>query len=325
MLDIISIGSATRDVFLENVPFIIEKSKKSPTGHFASLPLGSKIEIKKMLFETGGGGTNTAVTFSRLGLKIGVATVVGDDPGGKEIINQLKKERVATNLIALDKKTLTGYSVILLAPGGQRTILVHRGASGIINEGIVPWKKLRAKWFYISSLGGNVELLKKLVNYARRNKIKVAVNPGAPELRAGLRKLRPILNKTEVVILNREEAAKLTGKPYKHLPLILKALGTNLRPITALTDGARDTFIIDSPHIYRVRPPDVKIINTTGAGDAFGSAFTAGLILKDDVGYALRLAILNSVSVITEMGAKGGLLKKLPANEDLKKIKITIK
>ncbi|MDD5043727.1 MAG: carbohydrate kinase family protein [Patescibacteria group bacterium] len=325
MLDIITIGSATRDVFLENVPFTIEKSKKSPTGYFASLPLGSKIEIKKMLFETGGGGTNTAVTFSRLGLNTATVAAVGDDPGGKEIVARLKKEGINTNFITINKGSLTGYSVILLTPKGQRTILVHRGASGLMNDEIIPWKKLRAKWLYISSLGGNVELLKKLVNYARRNEIKIAVNPGALELKAGFRKLRPILNKAEILLLNREEAAGLSGQRLENLPAILNFFKAKFEPITIITDGARDAFVIDSPHTYRTRPLDVKIVNTTGAGDAFGSAFTAGIILKNDIGYALRLAIFNSTSVITAMGAKKGLLAKRPTAAELNKVKVTIK
>jgi len=325
MLDIISIGSATRDVFLENVPFIIQKNKKSPTNYFASLPLGSKIEIKNVLFETGGGGTNTAVTFNRLGLKAGIISVVGNDPSGKEIIANLKKEKVNTIFITTNEKKATGYSVILLTPKGERTILVHRGVSNLFNKNKIPWNKLKSQWFYISSLGGNVELLKQLVDHANKNKIKTAINPGSLELKAGFKKLKPILNKINILILNREEASKLVKKPYNNLPLILKTLQKKLESIIAITDGPRNAFVIDNGKTYEAQPLNVKIINTTGAGDAFGSAFTSGIILKNDVDYALRLAILNSNYVITKMGAKKGLLKKRPSKQELKKVKIIIK
>lgn len=325
MLDIISIGSATRDVFLKNVPFVIQKNKKSSTNYFVSLPLGSKIEIKDVLFETGGGGTNTAVTFSRLGLKAGIISVVGDDPSGKEIIANLKKEKVNTAFITTNAKKATGYSVILLTPGGKRTILVHRGASNLFNKNKIHWNKLKSQWFYISSLGGNVELLKQLVSYANKNKIKTAINPGFLELKTGFKKLKPILNKINVLILNREEASKLVKKPYNNFPLILKTLQKKLGPTMVVTDGPRNAFLIDNDKIYETQPLNVKIVNTTGAGDAFGSAFTSGIILKNDVDYALRLAILNSNYVITKMGSKRGLLKKRPNKQELKKVKIMIK
>ena len=61
--DIITIGSATRDIFMKSEQFKIVEDKSFATGQGECFALGSKIEIKDIVFASGGGGTNTAVTF----------------------------------------------------------------------------------------------------------------------------------------------------------------------------------------------------------------------------------------------------------------------
>ena len=91
--DIVSIGSATRDVFLNSANFESRRHADSPTGTEQCFPLGSKIEINKMVFTTGGGGTNAAVTFARQGLKTADIGVVGRDFNGRAILEELAKTR----------------------------------------------------------------------------------------------------------------------------------------------------------------------------------------------------------------------------------------
>ena len=126
MLDVITIGSATRDVFLKSEGFEIRKHADSPTGIEQCFPLGAKIEIKDVVFTTGGGGTNTAVTFSRQGLKTGSVGSVGDDFNGREVIKELKREKVKL-FFNVHKDDFTAYSVILVYPNAERTILSYKG------------------------------------------------------------------------------------------------------------------------------------------------------------------------------------------------------
>ena len=105
MLDIISIGSATEDVFI-HVP---DKFSKNKSCTF--IP-GTKVEIEDMSHFTGGGATNTSVAFSRLGLNTGILCAVGDDESASRIINELKFEKINTsNIIKLNKK-ITSYSFL---------------------------------------------------------------------------------------------------------------------------------------------------------------------------------------------------------------------
>src|SRR3989338_8986820 len=96
MFDIITIGSATRDVLLKAEGFEIRKHEDSPSGVEQCFPLGSKIEIKEIVFTTGGGAANAAVTFSRQGFKTACVSAVGEDLNGREIVKELKREKVET-------------------------------------------------------------------------------------------------------------------------------------------------------------------------------------------------------------------------------------
>ncbi len=351
MYDVITIGSATRDVYLKSPAFDLVKSKKFPTGLGECLALGSKNEASEIFMDTGGGGTNTAVTFGNLKLKTAVLSRVGNDDAASEIIRILKKHNVDVSLVQRDSKHFTSYSTLLLMGSGQRSVLVYRGASNFLNWEEAPQRKMKTKWFYITSLGGDIKLLKKIFDFAKRKKIKIAWNPGGSELKLGLKKLDKFIKQTAVFNLNREEAAELAGLPFKDLGGIIKKLSAAIGNILVITDGKEGAYAITSSTpslplkkgegkgggqksksdnlnlksvIYFAKSLGTKPLSTTGAGDAFGSGFVAGLIIKNNLDHALRLAILNSDGVIQKMGAKNGLLEGRPNFEKLKKVIIQI-
>lgn len=327
MYDVITIGAATRDIYLQTAAFKFLKSKRFIGGIGECLALGSKNLVSDIFMDTGGGATNCAATFANLGLRVAACARVGDDEAGQEIINVLKKFKVNVRFLQIDNKVPTSYSTLLLAGPGERTVLVYRGASNYLDlRPILSSKaKIKTKWFYITSLGGNVGQLKKLVDFASKKGIKVAVNPGGGELKVGFSKLGPIFKKVDVLNLNREEAAELAGEPYDNKDAILKKMARLGPRIVVVTDGPSGAYAWREGVWYFAKSLGTKPVNTTGAGDAFGSGFVAGLILEDCLDYALRLAILNSDGVIRKMGAKNGLLEKLPSLKQLKKVKIVEK
>ena len=69
MFDVVTFGSATREVFLKSAGLRTVKNSKFETGEAACLSLGSKVDVDDIVFTTGGGGTNNAVGFARQGLK----------------------------------------------------------------------------------------------------------------------------------------------------------------------------------------------------------------------------------------------------------------
>jgi len=322
MYDIISIGSASKDVFLVSKDFKLIKSKKFPTGIGECLAYGSKVELGNVFFDTGGGGTNSACTFANFGLNTSIVTKIGKDIYGIEILHVLTEKGVDVSNLLVDKVHSTAYSTILIMPGGDRSILVYRGASANFSIADFNWPKLKTKWFYITSLAGNLPLLNKIFAFAKKNKVKIFWNPGGDELKLGREKLKSLIKQAYVLDLNREEAQKLTGK--NEIKAIFKEINQLSPGYNVITDGSNGAYLSDGMMIYFAKALPAKVINTTGAGDAFGSAFCAGLILKNDWDYALRLGILNSHGVVENMGAKKGLLSKLPKQQDLDIVKISI-
>ncbi len=317
-MKVITIGGATLDVYVKSKAFKVLKSDKFLTGMGECLAVGSKNEADEIFVDTGGGATNTAVTFANLGIPVSVLTRVGEDLFGREVERVMRDRKVGLEYLQKDSKNHTSYSTLLLLGTGERAVLVYRGASNALE---FPKKELKTDWFYITSLGGNIRLLGEILDYAKKNKIKVMYNPGGAELKNGLGKLKKYFQKLEVLNLNREEAALLCKCGYERMDIIKKFLA-GVAPCVIVTDGASGAYAIADGKFYFAASLGTKPVNTTGAGDAFGSGFCAGLILRDDLEFSLRLAILNSDGVIREMGAKNGLLEKLPGERDLKKVKI---
>jgi ribokinase len=313
--DVITFGSATRDVFLQSDRFRSVRDASSPTRQALLLPLGTKMDMSDVQFETGGGATNTAVGFARLGLSTAAVARIGKgDARGAVIRRTLEDEGVDTRFIAEDPKHGTAYSVLLLTRRGERTVLVHRGASADFRERNIPFSKIaKTKWFYITALGGNIRLLKKLVRFANTRGIRVALNPGQAEIAQGYKALKGILAGTSVLFLNREEAARLTGLPYEQDTRMFERMCIGLPGVVVITEGRRGALVCDNEKKYLARTHNVKVTDTTGAGDAFGCGFLAGYIhARGDIPYALQVGVENAESVIQRIAAKPGLLKRFP-------------
>lgn len=317
-MKIITIGGATLDVFIKSKAFKVIESDKFLTGKAECLMLGSKNEADEIFVDTGGGATNAAVTFVNFGIDCSVLARIGDDLFGREVVRVLDEKNIGLELLQKDKKLNTAYSTLLLLGTGERSVLVYRGASNALE---FPKKSIQADWFYVTSVGGNLKLLSEITAYAKKNKIKMMYNPGEGELKQGLGKLKKCLTGLEVFNVNREEAAVLCKTDYNNMEVMVKEM-SGLAPYVIITDGPAGAFLLHGGSLYFAPSLGTKPVNTTGAGDAFGSGFCAGLVLKNDLNYALQLAILNSDGVIRITGAKNGLLEKLPNEKDLKKVHI---
>jgi ribokinase len=307
--DVITFGSATLDVFVQSPDFRIIQSGRSITGSLLALPYGIKAEVTRMELASGGGGTNTAVGLARLGLKTAVVARFGWDIAGKVVRNELKKEKVGEEFLCQFEGEATDWSTVLLGPDGGRTILVWRGPTRL-ERSLISLPKLNSFWFYIASLEGNIELLEELVEYAENNHIKVALNPGKQEMDEKSR-LLAVARKTDVFIVNREEAAGLTGY-RKETEKVFGELSLQLPgPVLVVTAGTEGlTARVGKQRVVKMKAHQVKMVNQLGAGDAFGSGLVAGLAKGWETEKALRLGLANGAAVVSKVGAKAGLIKE---------------
>jgi sugar/nucleoside kinase (ribokinase family) len=318
--DAITIGGATRDImfYTDEATVMPNPMKDATRQKLVCFEFGAKISIEGSYFTLGGGGNNAAVAFSRLGMKTATALAIGDDDNGQAVMENLKKNKVDTKFVQKIKNKKTGFSFILtLDKEKERTIFLYRGANDELKFR-APSSEIRAEWFYVSSLPGKnwQNILNKVLRRGR-----LAWNPGANQIKAGKKNLIKFMLRTEVLIVNKDEAIELilSDEKYqdkqadflnqpKNLLLALKEWGPK---IVVVTDGKNGAYVYDGQNINYL--PVVKLgkdaVDLTGVGDAFGSSFVAGLeIYNGDIEKSLRLALVNSASVTTEIGAQNRLL-----------------
>lgn len=303
----LTIGAAVQDVFLSHSPELKPVSDKTADELFLKIELGSKNDVNNIDFSTGGGATNAAVTFARQELEVQFMGTIAHDPAGNAVLEDMDKEGVDTTYISYSEKYCTGYSVVLLSSTGERTFLTYRGASTHYDIKNFDLDDAKADWLYITSMAGNVDIVDKIFCQAKELKTKIFYNPGKDEL-VQSSKMRALLEDVDVLSVNKEEAQQIVdGEDLEELVRRL----LNYVPLAIVSDGPNGLIASDGKTIVRAGMyEDVKVVDRTGAGDAFGSGFlsyfAAGKSLKDSIVFASA----NSTSVVTKIGAKAGILHK---------------
>jgi ribokinase len=299
-MKIITIGSALIDVFIQSKDFSKDDEGRIKVGNKSG-----KSEVESFVVKSGGGGGNTAVGFTRLGFEVEVISETGHDELAELILQDFKKEGVATNLVVQERKEETGGSVILVCDDGSRSVLVHRGAASMLDPADIRLRDIEdADWIHISSLSGRLDTLGHLFGGLRHHRLKTSWNPGSADLKLiseGKLKVKEI--ECEVFLVNNEEWQLIANKQEE-----LKA---HLNQIV-ITDSVRGGKIMlkgGEKIIYKSEK--VEAVDHTGAGDAFGVGYVAGLLHRKSPEEAAQWGAKNSASVVMKLGAKAGLKKKL--------------
>ena len=304
MARIVSIGAALQDVYLIDHDDFGTNSR----GFFNQIELGTKVDIDKIKFGTGGGATNAATTFARYGHESIFMGCISNDPAGQAIINSLDDEGIDSSYVTYLNRLQTGYSVVLLAPNGERTILTCRGASAHF-DALNPddLDTVYPDWVYVTTFRGDMDALDQFFTKAKSLGAKIMFNPGNLELQH-VRKLLGLLSDVDVLLVNKSEAQKIVeGKILTELLAKIK----NYVPNVIITDGNQGAIATDGKEVYRAGLyEDVKIKDSTGAGDAFGSGFLAAYADGKSFKDSLVFASANSTSVVQHVGSKDGILSK---------------
>lgn len=327
MFDVITIGSATMDVFVEcddaNIVSVSTKDKKSD---FLSYPYGYKMEISAFASNVGGGGVNTALNFSNLGLNTSAICKIGDDIYSKGVLEALGKSSLNLDNIIQDNTVSTGFSIILLSFQGDRTVLAQRGANATLKKTEINFDAIKnAKLLYIAPLSGESnKVLTSIVEFAEENDVKVCFNAGTTSIKRGFEYIKKIIDTAEVVVMNKEEASmctKIEVRPdsreenfskeliHPDVKEMLKKLKVGKEQIIVITDGKNGAYAYDGNSFYQCDNFPAKVVSTLGAGDSFSSTFCAALSKTDsNIGKSLMYASVNSASVVSHFGASEGFL-----------------
>ncbi len=321
--DVITVGSATLDVYANTDTDKITIRDNEKTKEFIAYPCGSKILINHLNFYVGGGGTNTAATFSKMGLKTAYIGSLGEDSTLPQIMKSLKKDNI--EFIGTMTTDQNDYSIILDSQDEDRTILNFKSASEKLRFGKLNKDLMKAKWFYFSSFTNGAFLeAQKIAKYAKDKGSKIAFNPSSYITKKGPKYVEKMLSLTNILILNDEEASMLTGNCMDSLEKLkkLKDFGPN---IVIITNGKKGVeAIYDNTH-YKSGIYDVKVVETTGAGDAFASAFVACFEKSgQDFEFALKMGLANASGAVSYIGPKEKIYTYFEAKRFIEKTPISI-
>ncbi|MFA5070235.1 MAG: carbohydrate kinase family protein [Patescibacteria group bacterium] len=327
--DVVTIGGSTRDInfytrdgrALAN-PYDITRQK------MIGFEYGGKIISEKAIIRSGGGGGNTAVTLARLGLKVASFVCLGQDREGEVLLAKIKKEHIDTRFVSYCGSAMTGFSFVIIDENlDDHIAFLFRGANNYLTIKTDALLKLQTDWIYVSSLSGQHwrQISDKILAAVKQRGFKLAWNPGETQLKAGKRGLEKLLKNTEVLLLNKNESIRLVMSAKGKIkgiddPRVLLKTIKNWGPnIFVLTNGRKGAYAYDGKKIYFSPIYPIKIADTTGAGDAFGASFIAGLIrYKYDLKKAIKLATINTAYQVSVLGAQEGMLFA----KDLKRFKL---
>lgn len=300
---VLCVGKATQDIFLRDDEFDPKVEGKVAYTH---LPLGAKMDIDELHFSTGGNATNVAVTLARQGLHAQYLWALGTDPASEACLRTLDDEGVETSAAVQHAGLQAGYSTVLIAKTGERTILNYKGTM----PGTRDVERLLAHvekpdWVYPTSVG-SVETLEAIVSWAEKEGVNVMLNPAGSELGSSA-KLKGLLESVEVLCLNKEEMQTLVeGETLEELVVH----GLHYCPVVIVSDGPNGVCASDGKTIVAAGMyEDVPVIDRTGAGDAFASGFLSQWLLGKSLKEAIVFASANSTSVVSQIGAKSGILR----------------
>ncbi len=313
MFDIISIGDATIDTFLfvSDVEIVDIKGNKK-----AIINWGDKLPVEKLYKSVAGNAANNAVGSARLGLRTAYYTVLADDAGGREIIHKITKEGVSNRYIVIDNKHSTNASFVI-SNDGERTIFVYHEHRKYQLPKLVP-----AHWVYLTSMGEGFEkIYKDLAKYIDKYNVKLGFNPGTFQLRAGIKKNAEILQRTDLLSLNVEEAQSWVGDSGRDPEALCRKLYKLGPRAIALTDGRRGAYSYSKEGFFYAPEYPGDRLEATGAGDAFTTAYIAALALGRSHAEALLWGPVNAGSVVRQVGPQAGLLIRQELEFRLRKAK----
>lgn len=298
MPDIITIGSALVDIFVKSSSFQLQPTD---AGTVLCQLYGDKVDVEEFTAFSGGGGSNTAVGFQRMGFSTALVAELGQDSLSSIVKAELADAGVDGQWLIGERQEQTGGSVVLIGPDGGRTVLVHRGAASQLDLHDIPFEELRkTRWIHLSSIAGRQDILEKLFSLIPEHQLRVSWNPGKAELALIAQNIFPSVP-VEVLLVNAEEwevVAPVQEQLLRQIPLVV------------VTEGRQGGRVLTRQGVVTYASPQIQAVDDTGAGDAFAVGFVTAHILEKSPAEAARWGSLNAVAVVQQLGAKPGLLQR---------------
>jgi ribokinase len=318
-LDVLSVGDVVTDAFIK---LLDDETKvvKTDDGPRLTMAFGTKVPFDHAeVIPAVGNAANASVAFAKLGLKSGLVANVGNDDWGREIIAGLEKSEVDSRFVHINPGHKSNYHYVLWYKE-ERTILIKH------EEYEYHWPRFRIidipRWIYFSSISQHaMEYHDQISHWLEAHPtVKLAFQPGTFQIEAGIKRLKKIYERSEILAVNREEATEISGGDHRDINDLFDKLHKLGPKILLISDGHAGAYASDGDKRWKmpIYPDPKPPFERTGAGDAFTSTFVAALAKGADVQSALLWAPINSMNVVQHVGAQAGLLDEKQINKFLR-------
>jgi ribokinase len=260
-------------------------------------------EARTNALNVGGGGSaaNVAVGASRLGVKSGFIGSIGFDTFGRVLLEEFEHEGVDISHVKVNTNTDSGMTLIAVNKKGQVMMFGFLGASDMLFPTDMDEKYLSSTE-HIHLTGLSFETAVKAAQIANRANVVLSFDPGRLMSGFGLEKLSTLLKFVNQILLNQEESEKLTGSNnLDHAADVLLKKGPELVIIKRGPDGV---YVATTERKMQCPAYEVKVIDTTGAGDAFSSGFITAQLEGKNLDDSVKFANATASLKITKSGAR---------------------
>jgi ribokinase len=255
----------------------------------------------------GGSASNTTVALARLGCKVGFIGKVADDREGKLQRDCFKSEGVDTGGIAIVKNGSSGKVLGFVDKKGQRALYINSGVNDQIEPRDLKYEYVsQTQFIHLSSFVGekSFRTQKKLLG-SLHSSVKFSFDPGSVYAQKGFAAIEPLIQNSYVFMPNAGELELLTGETnFRKGADIILGLGVK---IVVVKLGEKGCYVTDGQEKLTAEPFQVKVVDTTGAGDAFNAGFLYGLLKSKSLYECGRFGNFVASRCVMAMGARAGL------------------
>ena len=296
-MDVLSLGIYVVDVLGRPIDQFPEKGK---------LALFDELEI-----HTGGCANNTALVLARLGISAGAMGKIGTDAFGDLILQTLTDNDVDTAGMQQDANTSTSFTFVAVASDGERTFYHYIGANGELCEADLNWELIKTT--KILHIAGALVMPRfdgaPMANVLREAKslgITISLDTAYDATGKWMETLAPCLHHVDIFMPSIVEAQQLTGmSEYREIAQFLRDT-YNIQTI-AIKMGENGSYVSTPETELLVPAYSVKVVDATGAGDAYVAGFLAGTIMGWDLEATAELASAAGAACVTAIGTTAGI------------------
>jgi ribokinase len=277
---------------------------------------GETIQGEDLVIIPGGKGANQAVAAARLGARVAMIGRVGADPFGSTLIENLKQNDVDVRRVIRDHTTPTGTAVIVVDSHGQNSIVLSSGANGKVSSSDIGPDSFVDSSLLLLQFEIPFETVVHSANLARKKKLRILLNPAPARTIPD-----ELLKAADFILPNETELGLLTGRTIGDLASVEAASHTLVArgaQNIVVTLGANGALIVNKNGAKHIPSYQVKVVDTTAAGDAFVGGLAVGLLNGKSLEDAVQYACACGALAVTKFGAQ----PSLPTTEDVEKLLI---